>query len=77
MSENKIKVKGESDLARDPNTKAILNTNKRAWAKHKERKAKSSEKQNEVNALRSEVAELKEILAGIINTLNKPKKSSK
>ncbi len=76
-NDKNVKVAGAADLVRDTNTKAIINTNKRAFQKHKERKLKMIQKENEITKLKNEVNELRVMLEDVINKINTPNTKSK
>ena len=59
---NMIKVKGHSDLVRDPYSKAIINTDNKAYDAAIERRRLAKKKQNEFNELKQEVNELKDLI---------------
>ena len=68
------KVKDNSDLVRDPNTGAILNTNSLDYEKYvAQRKAKSQEHQKtenierDISTLRQELDEIKSLLRELVN----------
>jgi hypothetical protein len=58
-----IPVEGNKDLVRDPNTGAILNTNKKAYFRAVQEKQRRNQEQSEYDSLKTEVAELKSMLA--------------
>ena len=71
---NYHKVKDNSDLVRDPNTGAILNTNSLDYEKYvAQRKAKSQEHQKtknierDISTLRQELDEIKSLLRELVN----------
>jgi hypothetical protein len=68
-----IPVEGSSDLVRDPNSGAIINTNKTAYenalavakaAKEKEEKIKSLE--SDINTIKDDITSMKEMLLQLI-----------
>jgi len=68
-----IPVEGYSDLARDPNTGAIININTTEMQQARERKAKRRQQQQqhqqlteEVQSLKQELSELKSLLVSIV-----------
>ena len=71
---SKIKVEGHSDLVRDINSNAIVNTNETEFTAYI-RKYKAREKNNdmlrdtvkEINTLKSELFEIKKLLKEVIN----------
>ena len=68
------KVKGHSHLIRDLKSQAIINTDSDAYARYMTRKAKQSKKDDEVrdvirdvNELKTEMREIKDLLVEIKN----------
>tara|TARA_R100001163_G_C4974692_1_gene133243 strand:- start:508 stop:729 length:222 start_codon:yes stop_codon:yes gene_type:complete len=71
---NYHKVKDNSDLVRDPNTGAILNTNSLDYDKYvAQRKVKNKEHQKtenierDISTLRQELDEIKSLLRELVN----------
>jgi len=69
-----VKVKGHSNLVRDLKTQAIVNTDSDAYARYMARKVKQSNKDDEmrsvvreVNSLKTEMREIKDLLIEIKN----------
>ena len=69
-----VKVKGHTHLVRDLKSQAIINTDSDAYARYMARKAKQSKKDDEmrkvvreVNELKGEIREIKDMLKGIAN----------
>ena len=67
-----IKVKGHTHLIRDLKSQAIINTDSNAYAKYMARKTKQKEKDDEVrkvirdvNELRNEMREIKNLIIGL------------
>ncbi len=65
-----IPVEGNKDLVRDPNTGAILNTNKKAYFRAVQEKQRRNQEQSEYDSLKTEVAELKSMLAQLLEKVN-------
>jgi len=71
---SKVKVEGHSDLVRDINSNAIVNTNETEFMAYMKR-YKAREKNNdilrdtvkEINTLKSELFEIKKLLKEVIN----------
>lgn len=66
------KIQDHPSLAKDPSSKAVLNTNVSALQAYKAQRNFQStlqEKANEVDCLRDEVKELKSMLTTILNRL--------
>ena len=68
-----IKVKGHTHLVRDLKSQAIINTDSDAYARYMARKAKQSKKDDEmrkvvreVNEIKSEMFEIKDLLKKVI-----------
>ena len=68
------KVKGHAHLVRDLKSQAIINTDSDAYARYMARKRKQKEQTDEirgvirdVNELRTEMREIKDLLLGIAN----------
>ena len=69
-----VKVKGHTNLVRDLKTQAIVNTDSDAYARYMARKVKQSKKDDEmrsvvreVNSLKTEMREIKDLLVEIKN----------
>ena len=69
-----LKVKGHTNLVRDLKSQAIINTDSDAYAKYMARKIKQKEKDDEVrqvvrdvNELRNEMREIKNLIIGLKN----------
>jgi hypothetical protein len=69
-----VKVKGHTHLVRDLKSQAIINTDSDAYARYMTRKAKQSKKDDEVrdvirdvNKLKNEMREIKNLLVEIKN----------
>jgi hypothetical protein len=67
-----VKVKGHTHLVRDLKSQAIINTDSDAYARYMARKAKQNRKDDkmrevvrEVNSLKGEMREIKNLLKGI------------
>ena len=69
-----VKVKGHTHLVRDLKSQAIINTDSDAYARYMARKVKQSKKDDEmrsvvreVNSLKTEIREIKDLLVEIKN----------
>jgi len=69
-----IKVQGHTFLVRDLKSQAIINTDSEAYARYMARKAKQKEKDDEVrkvirdvNELKNEMREIKNLIIGLKN----------
>ena len=67
-----LKVKGHTHLIRDLKSQAIINTDSNSYAKYMARKTKQKEKDDEVrkvirdvNELRNEMREIKNLIIGL------------
>jgi hypothetical protein len=56
------KVEGHSTLLRDEGSSAIVNTDMNSYELHKKRKESFLTQKNEINTLKDEVGEIKELL---------------
>lgn len=65
-----IPVEGNRDLARDSRSGAILNINKKAYHRAMALKQKRSDSGNELDLLKNEVSELKNMLAQLLEKVN-------
>jgi len=63
-------VKGHKDLVRDMNTTAILNTNKNAYEQAKERAERIKKEKEEINILKRDVSEIKDMLQKLLEQNN-------
>ena len=68
----KLKVEGHPNLVRDTRSQAIINTDSSAYARYMARKAKTAKKDDEirdvirdVNELKNEIREIKDLLIGL------------
>ena len=69
-----IKVKGHTHLVRDLKSQAIINTDSDAYARYMTRKAKQAKKDDEirevvreVNEIKSEMFEIKDLLKKVLD----------
>jgi len=63
-------VEGHSNLARDEESSAIVNTDIEQWKLAKQRKLRFQKQAKEINSLKSEVGEIKNLLNDILGKLN-------
>lgn len=61
----KKKVKENTDLVKDTSSQAVINTNSQAFVQRREQMAKISEKDNRIEQLEKDVAELKKLIKGL------------
>lgn len=61
------KIKDNPSLVRDSNTRAIINTNPDEYLAAKRRRARAKEDSQKMKKLENDVAELKEMIAQLIN----------
>lgn len=64
-----IPVKGNSSLARDPKTGAIVNINTLEINEARDRKAARNNEKQEFQQLKTEVAEIKQLLKQLVEKL--------
>ena len=69
MSEERIPVRGHSDLVRDPHSQALINTNKSAYNAAIVRRNAALKQNMEMNQLKNEVDELKGLVKQVLNKL--------
>ena len=74
LMKDTAKVKGHAHLVRDLKSQAIVNTDSDAYARYMSRKRKQKEQNDEirgvirdVNELRTEMREIKDLLIGLTN----------
>jgi len=74
MSRDTAKVEGHTNLVRDLKSQAIINTDSDAYARYMARKAKQKVKDDEVrqvirevNELKNEMREIKNLIIGMAN----------
>ena len=63
---NHLKVKDNDHLYRDVNSGAIINTDNSAFEKYKRSKLKFQNMEHELNYLKSEISEIKNLLKQLI-----------
>ena len=61
-----VKVEGHPDLVRDKNSGAILNINSNAMTAARERKKMFNDRQEEIDDIKSDVADIKNILMKLV-----------
>ncbi len=66
MDNRFIKVDGHNDLVRDRNSGAILNINANAMTAARERKKLFNDRQEEIDGIKSDVADIKNILMKLV-----------
>ena len=64
---DKLKVEGHSHLYRDVNSGAVINSNRDEYERYMKAKNKRQNMSNEINILRQELDEIKELLRKITN----------
>ena len=65
-----IQVEGHSNLLRDESSTAIVSNDIRSYELHKKRKETYRMQKNEINTLKNEVGEIKELLHTLIEKVN-------
>ena len=63
---NHLKVKDNDHLYRDVNSGAIINTDNSAFEKYKRSKLKFQNMEHELNYLKSEISEIKNLLKQLV-----------
>ena len=67
-----INIEGETDLIRDHNSKALLNTNNEALKAYRIKRSanlKIVEYENDINTLKTELVEIKKTLEILVNKI--------
>tara|TARA_X000000368_G_scaffold413877_1_gene402697 strand:- start:1670 stop:1900 length:231 start_codon:yes stop_codon:yes gene_type:complete len=67
-----INIEGETDLIRDRNSKALLNTNNEALKAYRIKRStnlKVVEYENDINTLKTELVEIKKTLELLVNKI--------
>tara|TARA_Y100000361_G_scaffold149716_1_gene164370 strand:+ start:6759 stop:6989 length:231 start_codon:yes stop_codon:yes gene_type:complete len=67
-----INIEGETDLIRDRNSKALLNTNNEALKAYRIKRSanlKIVEYENDINTLKTELVEIKKTLEILVNKI--------
>ena len=67
-----INIEGETDLIRDRNSKALLNTNNEALKAYRIKRSanlKIVEYENDINTLKTELVEIKKTLELLVNKI--------
>ena len=65
-----ITVEGHNDIVRDETSQAIINTDTEQYRSVMRRRQLISNQKNEINALKQEVTEIKDLLKDIIEKLH-------
>ena len=66
----KIQVEGHKDLVRDIDSNAILNVNKNAYQTARERNIRIEKEKEEINILKQDVNEIKDMLQKLLEKNN-------
>ena len=61
-----IKVKENNDLVKDTRSGAVLNTNTNAYTASKRRRLYNQQREDDINSIREELAELKGMLRSLL-----------
>jgi hypothetical protein len=64
---NRIQVEGKPDLKKDPNTGAVVNTNKTEYEDYIRNRDQKRADKAEIESLKGEIKELKELLYQVLN----------
>jgi len=67
---NYIKVEGHSTLVRDETSTGIVSTDIKAYVLQKKRKEVFLKQKNEINTLKEDVGEIKQLLQTLIERVN-------
>jgi hypothetical protein len=67
---NYIKVEGHSTLVRDETSTGIVSTDIKAYVLQKKRKEVFLKQKNEINTLKEDVGEIKQLLQTLIEKVN-------
>lgn len=62
-----IKIEGDPDLVRDPQTNAVINSNSTAYVQYMQQKEKRKKQELEIQELKDEIGEIKSLLKTLIN----------
>lgn len=62
-----IKIEGDPDLVRDPQTNAVINSNSTAYVQYMQQKEKRRKQELEIQELKDEIGEIKSLLKTLIN----------
>lgn len=66
-----VRIEGSKDLVKDEETGAVLNSNETEIKAAKIRKEQRVEKENELETLKNDVGELKDMMKQILEKMNK------
>ena len=66
-----VRIEGSKDLVNDEETGAVLNSNETEIEAAKIRKEQRVEKENELETLKNDVGELKDMMKQILEKMNK------
>ena len=61
-----IKIEENNDLVKDTRSGAVLNTNMNSYTASKRRKLYNQQRENDINSIREELAELKGMLRRLL-----------
>lgn len=64
---NKIKVEGHSNLYRDAQSGAVINSNRSEYEKYMKAKQNRNGMRNEINTLKQDLDEIKQLLKKLTN----------
>jgi len=64
---DKLKVEGHSNLYRDTNSGAVINSNRDEYEHYMKAKANRDNMNNEINTLKQELDEIKQLLKKLTN----------
>ena len=66
-----IPVEGHTQLGRDPNSNAILNTDGSAYEAYRKARREAKKKESELSTLKDEVSELKALVKTLVHKEDK------
>jgi len=64
-----IRVDGEPNLYRDPNSKAIINTDVNAYENYLDARNRKLQERQEIESIKNDVAELKDLMKQLLQKL--------
>lgn len=67
----KVKVKGQPELLRDTKTQAVINTDRTSLEEYKKRRDLARKSREEMDMLKNDVSEIKQMLLQLLQKDNK------
>ena len=71
-----IKIENEHDFVRDPNSKALMNTNLKALHASKKRAERENQTNVDINTMKTEIDEIKNLQQEILKLVKKYQKDN-